>query len=108
MARGLAPVRLRSNRKTVTADSFRIAEAGFRGASHPNGAMRRSDKPPRHTSSHPQYLQRFDGDDFHVKGQRFARQRVVEVDGHLRVIELFHHARQFSIGRIVEDHQQAR
>ena len=53
-------------------------------------------------------LQRFDGNDFHVKGQRLACQRVVEVDGHLSIIELFDHTWQFSIGRIIEDHQQTR
>src|SRR5690606_7655976 len=47
-------------------------------------------------------------DDLDVKGQGFAGQRMVEIDGYLLVIEFFHHTGQLSIGRIVEDHQQAR
>ncbi len=48
MARGFIPVRLRSNRKLVSAFSFKIALVGFRGASHPNG-----DKSPRHNRLAP-------------------------------------------------------
>jgi len=52
--------------------------------------------------------ERFDVEDLDFKGQCLASQRVVEVDGHLLVIEGFHHTGQLSIGRIVEDHQQTR
>ena len=48
-------------------------------------------------------LKRFDVDDFNVEGQGLAGQRVVEIDGHLRVIESFDHTWQLGVRRIVED-----
>src|SRR5450830_36540 len=52
-------------------------------------------------------LERFNVEDFYVKRQGFTGQRVVEVDGHLRIIEGFDHTRQLGIRRIVKNHQQA-
>src|SRR5450830_373614 len=52
-------------------------------------------------------LERFNVEDFYVKRQGFTGQRVVEVDGHLRIIEGFDHTRQLGIRRIIKNHKQA-
>uniref|UniRef100_A0A0N5A5U6 NAD-specific glutamate dehydrogenase n=1 Tax=Parastrongyloides trichosuri TaxID=131310 RepID=A0A0N5A5U6_PARTI len=75
-----------------------------RRAEHLEGAIDDFDRPV-HAGAEAAWG--LDCEDFHLEVQGLAGQRVVEVDGHLRVIERLHHAGQLGVGRVVENHQQA-